>query len=436
MKPKFGAINKKMIDAAAYYHSGIHNLDSEIATSMSWVKDIIDNQEFMFISENCPINTLFDLLIGNVVLLLPTIFDNYFETVKSDMRWFDFFNEFKINYDKDYNRIENANSVKDELSKFRNALEHGLYDVIYEDNEAYFLYRYIKGKDFRYKKISLKTILRLADDALKFNINSSATKEMWQSENRLAIAITNNMKVICACKTKSNIEYELPDTTFTNEYFIIQDDNFFDEMKLAAIFTEYYALYQKNLETTIGPNLWLASKQENVLFNYLEKVKKGEYFDFSKLTGAIVSHRTQDISLVSKMKDELHNQLSETKNNRSLASSYQYKMLEIEIGVPGLKERVIQPSFYKLGLMSNGINVLHHIRNAFAHGNVKITPELKIEITDKSNDEITFHEVINLIEFISLTRGENLIQINQYLNDKSNDQNTSSTSPTISGNKK
>ena len=143
MKPKFGAINKKMIDAAAYYHSGIHNLDSEIATSMSWVKDIIDNQEFMFISENCPINTLFDLLIGNVVLLLPTIFDNYFETVKSDMRWFDFFNEFKINYDKDYNRIENANSVKDELSKFRNALEHGLYDVIYEDNEAYFLYLFI-----------------------------------------------------------------------------------------------------------------------------------------------------------------------------------------------------------------------------------------------------------------------------------------------------
>ncbi len=387
MLAKYGNINADMINASSYYRSGIRNLDTENYVDSYYVSDMVNSLEFLFISKNCPDKTIFDLLVGNIVLLLPIVFDNYSKHVKSNLRLFNSYTSFSNNYNEEYTNSSRAESVKDELDKFRNALQHGLYDIEYENGEPYLKYRYHNRNSFIYKKIALNELLRFTNDALKYSYNSSTSSKEWCEENRTAIAIVNNMKILCYCKSMSGSGYEFQNTIFTENHFLIMDDNFFEEMKYASIFAEFYSLYQKNLETMIGPNLYVASRTNNIAANYLNKTGNGEYFDFSILTGALVAQRTSDISLSTKMKNEVVN---------------------------------VEPVNDKLDRLLEKLNVLHHIRNAFAHGNVRIKSDGRIFVEDRDKvGNITYTNVHSIAEFEELLKGDNHQHIYGYLSNKS-----------------
>ena len=68
----------------------------------------------------------------------------------------------------------------------------------------------------------------------------------------------------------------------------------------------------------------------------------------------------------------------------------------------------------------NKLNVLHHIRNAFAHGRVNIIDE-HIHIIDKDRTgNVTYENVVSIDEFKILLNKNNLSLISVFLRENSN----------------
>ena len=182
-------INVEMICAANMYEIFINRITQKDDGKLSNLSDISLNFLEKYVSDS---NRVFlDLLVANISMLLPILMDEYLDKANTE-ELFNKYSEFFKERKSDYSYFKNKNqknvyetryrqnlgeSVNQSLTKFRNALEHGLYDITYDTKDAYIRYKYKKDKDnFVYKKVPLSVVISIISEMFDFNYKSSLYK--------------------------------------------------------------------------------------------------------------------------------------------------------------------------------------------------------------------------------------------------------------------
>lgn len=418
-------INVEMICAANMYEIFINRITQKDDGKLSNLDDISLNFLEKYVSDS---NRVFlDLLVANISMLLPILMDEYLEKVNTE-ELFSKYGEFFKRRESDYSysksrsgnilyEIEDNNNVRkavnQSLTKFRHALEHGIYEITYDNEDAYVIYKYMKGKNnFVYKKVPLSVVISIISEMFDFNYINNTT-------NRLSFGILSNMKLIYQqLKSKHNFNYHYK---LLEGHLLKEDDiSYFEDMKYASSFLAFYVYYQKHLEIAIGPmfsdyNTRTRKNGKDITIIPSELVNN-VYLDLSTLDLG----ELEDTALVNA--DVLDFESLICRYDSFIRSAerfvtYNNKYNEVE---KNNMLKVINARRDLLVKYRSKLNVLHHIRNSFAHGRVTIVGD-EIHIVDKGrNGNVTYENVVSIDAFKVLLNMNNLSLIGRFLKERKN----------------
>lgn len=414
-------INGEMICAATMYETFINKIIQNDDGKLSNLDDISLNFLERYASDT---NKIFlDLLVANISMLLPILMDEYLEKGNPEelfSKYGEFFKKRESDYSYSKSRSgrnvlyeieDNSNvrkAVNQSLAKFRHALEHGIYEITYDNEDAYIIYKYEKSKNsFVYKKVPLSVVISIIREMVDFNYLNNNT-------NRLAIGILNNMKLIYQqLKSKHNFNYHYE---LLEERLFKEDDvGYFEDMKYASSFLAFYVYYQKHLEIAIGPmfsdyNTRTIKNRKNITIIPSELVKN-VYLDLSTLNlgeledTALVNADVLDFETLIRKYDSYTGMV---KRFIEINSNYNKEEKNNLLSVIDARRSLLVDYRSKL-------NVLHHIRNSFAHGRVTIVDD-EIHIVDKGrNGNVTYENVVSIDAFKVLLSSNNLSLIRRFL---------------------
>ena len=278
-------------------------------------------------------------------------------------------------------------------AKLRNSFQHGTYRIfIGDDNTCEILY----GTN----KIKLFTLL--SDIKKEYNNNPELQND------RLVSGLLNNIRVL--------IEFLSPVLNVTERPKMFKNDKNrtkeeLMDMSIASSVVLFNSLYQKNLENVLGPSLKefnnFSLTDDSKSLDLVTRVCSKSLFNFSKLNlkRIITAH-----------------QRTEAQHCTNIYSD----------------DRV--NSFFSL-VNKNIVNFdhIHHIRNAIAHGRLRILPNNYIYIIDfpRDEDELyyerkknklprgvkpTYYNLLTYEEFLSLFTSHNINVIKDFLKDNEYDE--------------
>lgn len=419
-------INVEMICAATMYETFINRIIQSDDGKLSNLDDISLNFLERYASDT---NKVFlDLLVANISMLLPILMDEYLEKGNIE-QLFSKYGEFFIKRESDYSysksrsgrnvlyEIEDNSNVRkavnQSLNKFRIALEHGIYEITYDNEDAYIIYKYAKSKDnFVYKKVPLSVVISIISEMVDFNYLNNNT-------NRLAFGILSNMKLIYQqLKSKHNFNYHYE--LLEGRLFKEDDVSYFEDMKYASSFLAFYVYYQKHLEIAIGP----------MVIDYKTKTRKNGK-DITIIPSELVNNvyldlstldlgELEDTALVNADVLDFETLISRYDSYFRSAErfvTYNNKYNEVE------KNNMLKVLNARRDLLvkyRSKLNVLHHIRNSFAHGRVTIVAD-EIHIVDKDrNGNVTYENVVSIDAFKVLLSMNNLSLIGRFLKERKN----------------
>lgn len=419
-------INVEMICAATMYETFINRIIQSYDGKLSNLDDISLNFLERYASDT---NKVFlDLLVANISMLLPILMDEYLEKGNIE-QLFSKYGEFFIKRESDYSysksrsgrnvlyEIEDNSNVRkavnQSLNKFRIALEHGIYEITYDNEDAYIIYKYAKSKDnFVYKKVPLSVVISIISEMVDFNYLNNNT-------NRLAFGILSNMKLIYQqLKSKHNFNYHYE--LLEGRLFKEDDVSYFEDMKYASSFLAFYVYYQKHLEIAIGP----------MVIDYKTKTRKNGK-DITIIPSELVNNvyldlstldlgELEDTALVNADVLDFETLISRYDSYFRSAErfvTYNNKYNEVE------KNNMLKVLNARRDLLvkyRSKLNVLHHIRNSFAHGRVTIVAD-EIHIVDKDrNGNVTYENVVSIDAFKVLLSMNNLSLIGRFLKERKN----------------
>lgn len=418
-------INREMMCAATMYEMFINTITQNDDGTLSNLGDISLNYLEYVASDSSRV--FLDLLVANISMLLPILMDEYLEKDNIEVL-FNKYGEFFKERKSDYSYFKNKNqknvyetryrqnlgeSVNQSLTKFRNALEHGLYDITYDTKDAYIRYKYKKDKDnFVYKKVPLSVVISIISEMVDFNYLNNTT-------NRLAFGILNNMKLIYQqLKSKHNFKYHYE--LLEGRLFKEDDVSYFEDMKYASSFLAFYVYYQKHLEIAIGPMFsdynTRTRKNGKDIASIPSELVNNVYLDLSTLNlgeledTAIVNADVLDFETLIRRYDSY---IRMAKRFIAINSNYNEEGKNNLLSVIDARRSLLVDYRSKL-------NVLHHIRNSFAHGRVTLVGD-EIHIVDKGrNGNVTYENVVSIDAFKVLLSRNNLSLIRRFLKERKN----------------
>lgn len=418
-------INFEMICAATMYEMFINRIIQSDDGKLSNLDDISLNFLERYASDT---NKVFlDLLVANISMLLPILMDEYLEKGNTE-ELFSKYGEFFKRRESDYSylksrrgnilyEIEDNNNVRkavnQSLNNFRIALEHGIYEITYDNEDAYIIYKYAKSKDnFVYKKVPLSVVISIISEMVDFNYLNNNT-------NRLAFGILSNMKLIYQqLKSKHNFNYHYE--LLEGRLFKEDDVSYFEDMKYASSFLAFYVYYQKHLEIAIGP----------MVIDYKTKTRKNGK-DITIIPSELVNNvyldlstldlgELEDTALVNVDVLDFETLISRYDSYFRSAErfvTYNNKYNEVE---KNNMLKVINARRDLLVKYRSKLNVLHHIRNSFAHGRVTLVDD-EIHIVDIGrNGNVTYENVVSIDAFKVLLSMNNLSLIGRFLKERKN----------------
>lgn len=250
----------------------------------------------------------------------------------------------------------------------------------------------------------------------------------------LASGLLNNMKMLSAYVSDvplSEVDYiELASTTYV------------DDMSIAAVFNQFYACYHYELDEIYS----------NGVGTSLRDVISGKYLDFSKLNlddfyveGMTIDNGFNDFT---NQLEHLEKSLEKI-NARKVGSETAYRKYLDNVKVP--REEAEQRLLFTIEEVNNeynkelelykkakefmdtryhryvrNYNIIAHIRNAFAHGNVRIMNHTSgdtlndrtIVIEDNYEGNNTYRLVISYTQFSKLFKKNNIDIVYDFIADK------------------
>lgn len=323
-----------------------------------------------------------------------------------------------------YNRVEMIKSKYKKLFdqhhinltfrqiKVENLKQYGILKKVYMEHKDYFDKLSV---DEQYKDISY-LIYTYAEE---------------QYTNLFFGALLNNIELLNTYK--NSIDADISKIKYKKMSVYYQDD-----MTIVAAINAFYGVYHYGLESILSKNL------------NLKQIVNNEIFDFSKLNIDIANDISMDKTLSSKrFVDEyqsirnkitsMYNALQESKNKyqnyktkakkqnieseKRLLNEIKQRKIEYDNAID-LEQKVKKFLENECHEFCLNYNIISHIRNAIAHGNVYIHP---YEIGDTVNDRIiefkdihegrlTYKLTIRFKDFIKLLNKENVDEILKYLN--------------------
>lgn len=218
----------------------------------------------------------------------------------------------------------------------------------------------------------------------------------------------------------------------TEEYGMTQSITFIDDMTIAAGLNTFFCVYHYGLDEILskGPRTSLRS------------ILEGEYFDFSILDIDCLYDPEMTIELsfadfpsqAEHIKNKIPEQEEKYENAHNAYSKYLREAKEIKSDVKDRLRKNIHDSKFELDHKKNlsadaeiyidklyakyvkNINIIAHIRNALAHGNIKLLPyrsgdalqDRELLIEDIYEGKVTYSKKVKYKEFVRLIEVENL----------------------------
>lgn len=361
---------------STYFDKYLETLDSSQQEYICNARDILNIDDDDHYLHGIPPKNLAINFISNFSILFPILYEP--QTNKNTI-----LNELKDNVPEFFYMCdENGNFLKNKVGKmmiddikplkhFRDALEHGTYKLVFNKNEKdYFIKYEVVNKGQRYyKKISLKTL---------FKVFSYLVDNFLDYSNRLALGCINNMKLISVLMNKFDeevylkdeyrysIENELLDSnlliTESNRNFII------DDMKAASICALFYISFQKNLENLIGPNFISVKSRKITDVDMAKAIFIGEHMDMNSFS---FFDNLGGVSTKYEEKLPIENILALTiKSYNNLSNKYSSGDMSRDVLMK--RTKTVFDNFQRFLNHIRKLEVLHHLRNSFAHGRTKI----------------------------------------------------------------
>ena len=417
------------LEVGKMYRDYVKEIDS--INSLN-VMDLVSEYEDHCINCYTPV-LMIPQLMSNFALLFPMLFEgNNGQRVDNGLLQNDLLKEvpdFFMYYDKDgkivrakggaYKKDSNCNTIK----VFRDSLEHGTYDLEYDNvsGEIYMTYSFCHDNQMIYKKLSVKTIMKIAN----FMIG-----KYFSPDNKLEIALINNMKLINglimqfndkekSTNPKSKYIYELKDD-FLSPVLMVNDYNknsVLEDIKLANVSSIFYSVYQHRLENLLGPSLFKI--KEGTISDkdiFIGTLYKDSYYDFSNLSF--------DFSLLSGEKKDAADHISTHNIKQEICSTLlknYKKYTNGEISPEAMRESNMRLAKRVKRLNKNikNLEFLHHIRNAFAHGRVQIeNGSLKIKDIHPVSGKETYLFNVSYDNMCKLISDENVRNIGLHITKK------------------
>ena len=182
---------------------------------------------------------------------------------------------------------------KDNLRKLRNYLMHGSFYFEYENNGN--IPEIVLTDNEGQKNISFIRITNLYNEIVSviFMLNSKKTSSEKAEDCRLEYALFNNMnKISRLIKSDVFTKYEEYNPGYSYYY---------NDMTIAAVLVNFYAIYNYGLETIFGPNMATVGDEQD----FLKRVIESEYVDFSEFNFDLMDVKvSKNVSLVRTMPNQ------------------------------------------------------------------------------------------------------------------------------------
>ena len=330
---------------------------------------------------------------------------SYYKTIKEAQTYYD-----------DYN-IKNALEIINNLCT--SILKDAHIDLSYEIKPATEIEEYDSIRN--YYKVNKSCLDRYSDREKRIFMQSLVSNIMYAKYTDysvIASALLNNIKMLSAY---------VRDEPFSEIKYIEQASNtYIDDMSIAAVFAQFYACYHYELDEIYS----------NGVGTSLKDVSRGKYLDFSLLD--LSSFYDSDMTIDNGFND-FANQLERMESQlkrivikkeeaeegyKRYLSNARERKVEVEQRLLGNIEQLIDEynqalEIYekskkfmntKYNLYVENYNIISHIRNAFAHGNVRIMNHTDgdtlndrvLIIEDNYEDECTYRLIITYKEFSKL----------------------------------
>lgn len=406
------------ITVGQYYEELISNIDNAISP-VSAIDILNTNEGKDSILNGMAPQMLQIELIKNFILLFPQLHKtNGFTKDKEKDSYIKLGNELvriipSLFIDATGN-IKNEKKRGKDLQSLRNTLEHGNYEICYDSStkQIYLLAHGIK--------ITIDTIMDLCEVLIS---------KYLEPNNRVQLAIINNMKVINAYITKYNKintqtnqknkhefnhKFLKPQLLITNQNskYVIED------MHKASLCSLFYSTYQYSLENKLWVPINIISTAP--IDNLKSTILKGEYFDFTKLD--IPEKLYYNDTFVGKQKD-IKSKLRNKCITEFYAKQYQdYKENIISKATMIKRCQTYGEFLNKYFQYIENAQIIHRIRNAIAHGNVMfganhilLKDEILLDKKDAASLNDTFNAKITTQQFRRLVCGNNMAKIKKHL---------------------
>lgn len=416
-------INTRMIAASILYNNFINRIHQNDDGSFSNNVDLtLNSVEKYDIRSN---QIFLDLIVANLSLLMPIFLKEYLKKVNKEdaiKRYPDSFKKCTENYQYKTTRKGNfeLDSVSDKTFKeamvgLRNALEHGLYDVTYDNDDGYINFRYKRGKEFIYKRIPVTDLVSMCGDMFAISLSSSDDSKKWFLQNRLALGIINNLKLMYQQLTSKHT-FNWNHTFLEGNFFKIDSIDYLYDMKCASAFVSFYVYFQKHLEIVIGPMLREFNKEGSSPYFIPLDVMHDVYLDLAELElGALMDAAIVNYDVIINFSSVVNRYDSYyEKAKKFFATDLRFSDSEKEYLLDGISKRGLEVDKYK-----NKLNIIHHIRNAFAHGWVAIkNGQVTIKDYKSEDGSVSYECTVSIDEFEKIISHSNLNIIADFINTK------------------
>lgn len=190
--------NTTTIEVGLAFDDYINKFDFSLDSAN--LEELLDTNKDHGLNAYTP-SLLLTQIVNNFILLFPIIYkknnkENYEfsemdEIVSENAPEFYWCTDSNGNYIfDDENNVIVEEAVNKPFLQLRNRLAHGAYKLVRENNDIFITYHYkSKGNSSEkvYKKISVKTLMKLCNALIEKNFDYS---------NRFAVALVNNMKIL------------------------------------------------------------------------------------------------------------------------------------------------------------------------------------------------------------------------------------------------